>query len=83
MGSALYFLAKHPKVQHELRKELKKYMPNKNSPATKEMLREATYLKAVIKETTRLSPVSVGTLRTSVKDVVLSGYQVPKGVSLE
>lgn len=82
MASALFYLAKNPKVQNRLREELRQSMPNKNSPVTKEMLRESPYLKAVIKETTRLAPISVGTLRTTAKDCILSGYQVPKGVKL-
>lgn len=81
MASALYYLAKNPKVQNSLRQELRQSMPNKNSPVTKEMLRESPYLKAVIKETTRLAPISVGSLRTTAKDCILSGYQIPKGVN--
>lgn len=82
MGSALYFLAKNPDKQQALRNELRSYLPNKNSAVTKSIIREAPYLKAVIKETTRLAPVSVGILRTTVKDMVLSGYQIPKGTDV-
>lgn len=82
MASALYYLAKNPEVQNTLREELKQSMPNKNSPVTKEMIRGSPYLKAVVKETTRLSPISIGSLRTTVTDCILSGYQVPKGVKL-
>lgn len=45
-------------------------------------LDEASYAKAVIKETFRMSPISVGIGRTLGKDAVLSGYHVPAGVSL-
>ncbi|XP_050296553.1 cytochrome P450 CYP12A2-like [Anthonomus grandis grandis] len=82
MASALYFLARNPDKQELLREELRKYLPNKDSPVTKDILRGSPYLKAVIKETTRLSPVSIGTLRTTVKDMVLSGYQIPKGTDI-
>ncbi|KAJ8930118.1 hypothetical protein NQ314_017114 [Rhamnusium bicolor] len=81
MAAALYFLAKYPKKQKRLREEVLKNLPEKNSPVTKEILSKSAYLKAVIKETTRIAPIAIGTLRTSVKDLVLSGYQIPKDVS--
>ncbi|XP_066141280.1 cytochrome P450 CYP12A2-like [Euwallacea fornicatus] len=82
MGGALYFLAKNPTAQMKLFEELKVFMPTKNSPVTNEMLRESPYLKAVIKETMRLSPIAIGNLRTTVKDTVLSGYRIPKGTDI-
>lgn len=45
------------------------------------VLRRASYTKAVIKESLRLNPISVGVGRILQTDVVLNGYQVPKGVS--
>lgn len=39
------------------------------------------YAKAVLKETFRLSPISVGVGRILNKETVLSGYHVPAGVS--
>lgn len=50
------------------------------SPITAETLKNATYTKAVIKETFRLNPISVGIGRILQTDVVLSGYRVPKEV---
>jgi ecdysteroid 22-hydroxylase len=50
------------------------------SPITAETLKNATYTKAVIKETFRLNPISVGIGRILQTDVVLSGYGVPEGV---
>lgn len=81
-GAALYFLAKNPEVQENLRKEMRSLMPNKDSPVTKEVLTNASYLRAVIKETTRIAPIAVGNVRQAIKDMVLCGYQIPKGVSL-
>lgn len=43
---------------------------------------QMTYSKAVLKETFRLNPVSVGVGRTSNTDLILSGYNVPKDVSV-
>ncbi|KAL1501985.1 hypothetical protein ABEB36_007202 [Hypothenemus hampei] len=80
LAATLYYLGKNPKVQENLRKELLLHMPNKDSPVTSEMLKDCPYVKAVIKETTRLAPIAIGNLRTTVKNMVLSEYQVPKGV---
>lgn len=40
-----------------------------------------SYMRACLKESLRLSPVIAGNARQTGRDVVLSGYQVPKGVS--
>lgn len=37
-------------------------------------------MRACLKESLRLSPVLAGNARQTGRDVVLSGYQVPKGV---
>lgn len=39
-----------------------------------------SYSKAVLKESFRLNPVSVGVGRTTNTDLILNGYHVPKGV---
>lgn len=57
-------------------------LPHHNQPITAEVLRNASYTKAVIKESLRLNPISVGIGRILQTDVIISGYQVPKGVSL-
>uniref|UniRef100_A0A1B6KJG1 Cytochrome P450 n=1 Tax=Graphocephala atropunctata TaxID=36148 RepID=A0A1B6KJG1_9HEMI len=38
-----------------------------------------SHLQAFIKETMRLWPVAIGTIRTPDRDLVLSGYKIPKG----
>lgn len=40
---------------------------------------KATYCRAVLKESLRLNPISIGVGRILNKDAILSGYQVPKG----
>lgn len=45
------------------------------------MISEAKYLKAVLRETYRLRPVSIGVGRIMQEDTVIQGYRVPKGVS--
>ena len=57
-------------------------LPNKNDLVTSEVLKKANYVKAVLKEVFRLHPISVGIGRILQTDVVLSGYKIPKGVSI-
>ncbi|RZC35922.1 cytochrome P450 12c1, mitochondrial [Asbolus verrucosus] len=82
LAASLYYLAKNPEAQQQLRNEAVTLLKAKNSPVTKETLSKAAYLKAVIKETARLSPISIGNLRTTVKNLVLGGYQIPKGTDV-
>lgn len=76
----MYHLARNTTVQEKLRSEAAALLTDPMSPITAEVLRNATYVKAVIKETFRLNPISVGIGRILQTDVVLSGYRVPKGV---
>lgn len=55
-------------------------LPEKNSPITSDVLSEAKYLKATIKEVLRITPPILTLHRITNTDVVLSGYEVPKGV---
>lgn len=83
VSAGLYYLSKNHKVQEKLRKELKRYLSKPDSPLTTEILNKLSYLKAVIKETERLAPIGIGNMRTTTKDLVLSGYRVPKGVRIQ
>lgn len=80
MSFALYHLARNASVQEKLRSEAAALLTDPMSPITAETLKNATYTKAVIKETLRLNPISVGIGRILQTDVILSGYRVPKGV---
>lgn len=80
MSFALYHLARNASVQEKLRLEAAALLTDPTSPITAEILRNATYTKAVIKETFRLNPLSVGIGRILQTDVVLSGYHIPEGV---
>ncbi|XP_011703947.1 PREDICTED: cytochrome P450 302a1, mitochondrial, partial [Wasmannia auropunctata] len=79
MSFALYHLARNASVQEKLRSEAAALLTDPMSPITAETLKNATYTKAVIKETLRLNPISVGIGRILQTDVILSGYRVPKG----
>ncbi|CAH0384379.1 unnamed protein product [Bemisia tabaci] len=81
---ALYHLAKNRESQDLVHKEVKKLMNNHNSDGTitAEMLKNASYTKAVVKEVLRMNPISVGIGRILAKDAVLSNYFVPKGTTV-
>jgi len=74
----MHLLAINPDKQERLRREL---APVKNGPITPEFLTspQSSYLKACVKESMRLRPVLVGTARVLDRDVVVGGYNVPKG----
>ncbi|XP_063975595.1 cytochrome P450 302a1, mitochondrial isoform X2 [Diachasmimorpha longicaudata] len=79
---ALYHVSRNDKVQEKLREEVRKLLPEADSPITSATLRDAVYVKAVIKETFRLNPISIGVGRILLSDIVLSGYRVPKGTNV-
>lgn len=81
MGSCLYHLAKNPDKQEKLREEVKTILPNLNESLTPDSFRSAPYLRACIKEVQRVIPIIPGTARAAGKDLVIKGYQIPKGVS--
>uniref|UniRef100_A0A1B0CKT8 Cytochrome n=1 Tax=Lutzomyia longipalpis TaxID=7200 RepID=A0A1B0CKT8_LUTLO len=74
----LYNLAKNPEKQNILREELLKILPDKDSPLTVDNMRNMPYLRASIKEALRVTPVTVGNIRSTGKDIILKGYQIPK-----
>lgn len=76
----MYHLAKNPDVQENLYKESLTLLPKVSSPVTEEVMQEAQYTKAVLKESLRLRPVSVGIGRVLQNDAEFSGYHVPQGV---
>lgn len=77
----LYMLAKNPEKQRKLREEILKIMPQKDSILTMDSLNNIPYLRACLKEVIRLNPILMGNMRGAGCDLVLKGYQIPKGVS--
>jgi len=51
----ILLLSENQEKQEKLRQELKRVMPNPDSPITSEMLNEMKYLRACIKEGMRFS----------------------------
>ncbi|XP_046665557.1 cytochrome P450 302a1, mitochondrial isoform X2 [Homalodisca vitripennis] len=76
---ALYYLATNPEKQEKLHQEAHQLLPSSQDIVTADVIEKALYAHSVVKETLRLSPVSVGIGRVLPKDVVLSGYDVPAG----
>nr|WPM94880.1 cytochrome p450 302A1a [Polyphagotarsonemus latus] len=73
----VYFLSLDPVIQSKLRKEIESVLDSKNNLA-EQHLRNMPYLKACVKETMRLQPVSIGTGRVIEKEIILQNYSIPK-----
>lgn len=76
-----YHLANNPDVQQRLHEEVREAMKGSQEITVKSLSR-MPYLKACIKESFRLTPTIPGIVRVLPTDVCLSGYQIPKGLSL-
>mgnify|MGYP002715789682 CR=1 FL=1 len=75
-------MATNKEKQEKLFKESFNLLPKRDSLITSDILANAEYLKAVIKESFRLNPISVGIGRILLEDAIFSGYRVPKGVNI-
>ena len=75
-------MATNPEKQEKLRNEILTILPSKDSQFTEASLKNIPYMRACLKESLRYMPVVVGNTRTLANDVVLSGYQVPKGTKV-
>ncbi|XP_066900946.1 cytochrome P450 302a1, mitochondrial [Halyomorpha halys] len=75
----MYNLSRNKEVQAKLYAEAVKLLPSPNAKITSDILNSAVYARAVLKESLRLNPVSIGISRFLQQDMVFSGYLVPKG----
>lgn len=78
----MYHLAKNPDKQDILRKEILKILPDRNSKLSNDSLNNIPYLRACLKEAMRINPIVVGTMRALGQNLVLNGFQVPKGTDV-
>lgn len=79
---ALYHISRNERVQNLLHKEAMKVLPTCEDKVTPQVMNsEIPYTRAVLKETFRLNPVSIGVGRILNHDTILGGYLVPKDVS--
>lgn len=80
-GSTVAFflldLANNPSQQEELYQEIKRVVGEGN--ITESKLKQMKYLKACLHESQRLNPAVLGISRTVPTDIVLGGYQIPRG----
>ena len=75
MTFLLYELSRSQEVQENLNKAT----GDQNSILNQDILNQFKWGKAIIKETLRLHPVSVGVGRYLAHSAVFSGYHVPEG----
>ncbi|XP_063441953.1 cytochrome P450 10-like [Mytilus trossulus] len=78
----LYSLAKNHEVQEKLYQEINNLLPNKE-PITPEILSQLSYLKAVVKETFRLYPITFATSRHIDDDLEVNNYIIPAGTHVQ
>lgn len=78
LSYVLHNLATNPDKQELLANEVQTLLFKSDGEVTPKVLAEARYLKAVLKETYRLRPVSIGVGRIIQDDTVIRGYRIPK-----
>lgn len=81
-SSILYQLATRPVEQQKMYEELKRNIPDPNTPLTYQLLDQNKYTKAFIKEVLRLYSTVIGNGRTLQRDTPICGYMIPKGVQV-
>lgn len=79
----LYHLSRNQQAQIELYEESLKVLPDVNDNLTTAIMNsQIPYTRAVLKESFRLNPISIGVGRILNHDTILGGYLVPKKVSI-
>lgn len=82
VSSILYQVATRPEEQQKIYEELKRVIPDENTPITIQLLDQCVYLKAFVKEVFRVYSTVIGNGRTLQEDTVISGYRIPKGIQV-
>jgi ecdysteroid 22-hydroxylase len=80
MSFLLYHLARNPLKQEKVYQEVNRFLPQSTSTVTPDILAELKYLKAAVKESFRLNPISIGVGRILPENSSFSGYHCPKDV---
>lgn len=79
----LYLLATHPEVQEKILKELKQFARLEGGQLELSNIDEkAIYLKAFVREATRLYPAAPFLSRVVPNAMNLGGYQIPAGMTI-
>lgn len=79
--SILYQLATRQEEQQIMYEEMRTVLPDPDVKLTAQHLDQLHYTKAFIKEVFRMYSTVIGNGRTLQQDMVIGGYQIPKGVS--
>lgn len=82
VSSILYQVATRPEEQQKIYEELKRVIPDENTPITIQLLDQCVYLKAFVKEVFRVYSTVIGNGRTLQEDTVISGYRIPAGIQV-
>lgn len=81
LSFALYYISNDRRIQDLMFQEALSVLPSETASITPSIVNsEIPYTRAVLKETFRLNPISVGIGRISNRDLILGGYHVPKNV---
>ncbi|XP_059174082.1 cytochrome P450 10-like [Physella acuta] len=79
----LYNLAKNPQVQEKIYAEISEAKAANNGSISAEELSRLPLVKAVVKETLRLYPITYATSRNVQEDIELLGYRIPAGTHVQ
>nr|XP_022296326.1 probable cytochrome P450 CYP44 [Crassostrea virginica] len=79
---AMYCLAKNPDAQQKVYEEIRGVL-NADEPITGDHINRLTFLKACVKESQRILPIGLEIKRILKKDLILGGYVVPVGTTVE
>jgi len=77
----LYHLASNPEKQEKLYKEICDII-GPHGEMTETALAKMKYMKACQTESQRIAPATFGSSRRTDKDMVLGGYEIPKGITV-
>lgn len=75
----LHLLSRHPDIQAKLYEEVMRVIPEDIHP-TRQQIDDMPYVKAMVKETLRLYPVTGGTARHLPVDTIIHGYHIPADI---
>nr|CAD7407531.1 unnamed protein product [Timema poppensis] len=75
----LYHLARNPRAQKQLFKEVSAALPSRDSSLSPDSLHKMIYLHACIKESLRLQPPIPVLTRVLPEDIAVHSYKIPQG----
>jgi len=78
----IFYLIENPNIQEKLRQEILNVESQHSDKTEFEILSELHYVEAAIRETLRLKSIAPFLFMEPNEDVVLAGYEIPKGQPL-